>query len=61
MKAVKCDRCGKYFDDEIGVIKYLHTASDDHYHLLDICPDCLEKFYDFMQPKKTEAMQNKGE
>ena len=40
MKAVKCDRCGNYFD----------KASDDHYQQLDICPECLEKFKGFMTP-----------
>ena len=50
MKAVKCDRCGNYFDKEIGVIQYFDKASDDHYQQLDICPECLEKFKGFMTP-----------
>lgn len=55
MKAIKCDRCLRYFDEEIGVIQYFDKASDDHYHQLDVCPDCLEKFFDFMRMREAKA------
>lgn len=55
MHATKCDRCKKYFEEEIPRIGYMRTKDAGYYQQLDICSECLDKFIDFMQPKKCEG------
>ena len=54
MKAVKCDRCGNYFEEEIGTINYQLKDSDDHYYHLDVCPECLDAFIEFMEGQEAD-------
>lgn len=49
MNATKCDRCQKYYDNEIGMIAYKNVNSQDSYQRLDICPECLEAFKKFIR------------
>ncbi len=54
--AKKCDRCGKYYDQEINTnkisrirtVNYNGTVLDG----MDLCPECCESFgYWFSEPK----------
>ena len=55
MNATKCDRCLKYFEEEIPRIRYARSMTQDYCRQLDICPDCLEKFFDFMRMRETKT------
>ena len=62
--AMKCDRCGKYYDDNEGkrqgitnisdstiiAIKYLHRNTS--VSRFDLCDDCIRKLKDFMMMKE---------
>ena len=48
MNATKCDRCKRYFEEEIPRIGYQRRKDLEYYQLLDICPECLEEFFKFM-------------
>ena len=52
MKAVKCDRCKKYFDNEIKLIRYKHHKTDNEEYQIDICPECFDKFVKFMKEEQ---------
>ena len=58
--ALKCDRCGKYFDYRScnkNFISFGHKniIVEKNYPVNDICPDCMEEFMDWFEaPKKTE-------
>lgn len=56
MNATKCDRCKRYFEEEIPRIGYQRRKDLEYYQLLDICPECLEEFFKFMgaEEKKHE-------
>lgn len=45
MKAKKCDRCGKYYDEEDIECS---VAISDH---IDLCPECMDKMVDFLKGK----------
>ena len=56
MNATKCDRCKRYFEEEIPRIGYMRSKDSGYYQQLDICPECLEEFFKFMgaEEKKNE-------
>lgn len=55
MHATKCDRCKKYFEEEIPRIGYMRTKDAGYYQQLDICPECLEEFLKFMEEKANDG------
>ena len=57
--AKKCDRCGKFYDhyptgDKLqnNAIKMVHKTAEGLIHgkekSLDLCPECMKKFDEFM-------------
>ena len=56
--AKKCDRCGKYYDENyhdryvfgntITHIKLSTDFSDHNYKKLDLCDDCFDELYKFL-------------
>lgn len=65
-KALKCDRCGQFYDLLTASRNYriiLSTEEYKHEKYVDLCPDCYEKLCDFldgawksigMKPKEKE-------
>lgn len=50
MKATQCDRCKKYFTEEIPDIMYRPKKNTyDEAYKIDVCPKCLEAFKDFIK------------
>jgi RNA polymerase subunit RPABC4/transcription elongation factor Spt4 len=55
MNAKKCDRCGRYYDENqfcfAGSIKYQRPGhvTDDY----ELCPDCCHKLQSFLKFKDT--------
>ena len=52
MKAVKCDRCQRFFTEEIMMISYEYPDDSQHKYECDICPDCFHEFVEFMKEGK---------
>jgi len=56
-KALKCDRCGGFFDCIKGLRKYqIHDMNEENFNrTIDLCPDCYAKllmFLDLNNPDK---------
>ena len=54
MIAVKCDRCGKLYENpeytqDITVSKYIHPYGNNQY---DLCPECQKKLEEFLKGEK---------
>ena len=57
--ALKCDRCGKYFDycsANKNFISFGHKniIVAEKYPVKDICPECMEEFMDWFEAPKEE-------
>ena len=55
MNATECDRCKRYFKEEIPRIGYQRRKDLEYYQVLDICPECLEEFFKFMGEKANDG------
>lgn len=68
-QAIKCDRCGKYYDRPetnrkiygatiVGIRVRTHGPCCDY----DLCSDCVEKLYEFMgiKPDKQDESETEG-
>ena len=50
MKAYKCDRCRKYYEDDGREKKYYITAAPSWQEgIKDLCPECQRELNDFME------------
>lgn len=49
MNVTRCDRCKRTFDEPIGMIAYQDSVKQDYHQRLDICPECLEAFKEFIR------------
>lgn len=49
-KALKCDRCGQFYDLIKAVRKYqIHDMDEKNFNkTVDLCPDCYEKLLIFL-------------
>ena len=60
MTALKCDRCGKVYEQgfvpDITVHKYIHPYGEVTY---DLCDDCMKKLENWLK-KKEEQDENVG-
>ena len=52
MKAVKCDRCQKFFTEEILMVTYQYPDEPNARYEVDLCPDCMRDFVKFMKGEK---------
>lgn len=60
--AIKCDRCGKYFDkytskrhiDGLCVRGFRMITSAGNHNAYDLCENCVEDLYTFMNLDKKE-------
>lgn len=68
-EAMKCDRCGKFYvfyGKNITVDRWKYKVNGFRYTFnragtgegMDLCPDCLQKLYEFMNEK--EKMNGKN-
>ena len=53
--AIKCDRCGKYFDKYVSkrsidgkFVRGIKIFTSGSYRECDLCEDCVEDLYKFM-------------
>lgn len=60
--AMKCDRCGKYYDhhpdDADGVAVLSYDRETDTYHNdenFDLCPDCIKSFDEWFENRNYRA------
>ena len=58
MKAMKCDRCGKYYDISLfdyyrhdKVASYKNDDPKVGKDVYDLCPECMDEFRRFMDAK----------
>lgn len=53
MRATKCDRCGKFYEEHEGML--VDTELNRKYckdrKTYDFCPDCMKEFEDFLNNK----------
>lgn len=69
MRAMKCDRCGKLYEQYDGCKTFKNTENanaiilidkdlDKKYwtrEIYDLCPDCMREFEDFLKDKSYES------
>lgn len=62
-KALKCDRCGGFFDLLKGLRKYqIHDMDEKNFNkTIDLCPDCYDKFLNFLDEIKNQDLIGSGE
>lgn len=53
-KALKCDRCGQFYDVLSKERKYLMRDTEHFNNPIDLCPDCYEYFVNWLQIKEEE-------
>lgn len=54
MFVTRCDRCHKIFEEDIPLIIYKYHKEDTTEFHQDICPECLEKYKEFMKQECAE-------
>lgn len=56
----KCDRCGKIYEkDEYSNIKIVEErTSGTLLNRYDLCPDCVDRFHEFLSDKQTSEKEN---
>lgn len=67
--AVKCDRCGKYFDHYRDVkrtingsfVRGIKIFTSGPYEEIDLCADCVEDMYKFVDNKDVCRRSEKEE
>lgn len=60
-KALKCDRCGSFYDLIAGLRKYRIQEAIGHEKYVDLCPDCYNKFCYFLEEIKNHDLIGSGE
>ena len=62
-KALKCDRCGGFFDYIKCLRKYqIHDMDERNFNkTIDLCPDCYNKFLNFLDEIKNQDLIGSGE
>lgn len=55
-KALKCDRCGQFYDLLKGSRNYQIEDMNDKFHKqVDLCPDCYEIFTKWLTGEKLQS------
>ena len=52
--AKKCDRCGKFYDENINIMIAFNWDDQDRYYAnkpLDLCPSCKDSFEKWLNKK----------
>ena len=62
-KALKCDRCGAFYDYIKCLRKYqIHDMDERNFNkTIDLCPDCYNKFLNFLDEIKNQDLIGSGE
>ena len=62
-KALKCDRCGGFFDYIKYLRKYqIHDMDERNFNkTIDLCPDCYNKLLNFLDEIKNQDLIGSGE
>lgn len=62
-KALKCDRCGGFFDYIKHLRKYqIHDMDERNFNkTIDLCPDCYNKLLNFLDEIKNQDLIGSGE
>lgn len=62
-KALKCDRCGGFFDYIKYFRKYqIHDMDEQNFNkTIDLCPDCYNKLVNFLDEIKNQDLIGSGE
>ena len=55
-KALKCDRCGGFFDLNVTPIKYVVMENTISQKRLDMCPACYKKLLVFLKKEEDEEV-----
>lgn len=58
-KALKCDRCGGFYDLLKGIREY--RIEESCHRTVDLCPDCYDKFLNFLDEIKNQDLIGTGE
>ena len=53
-KALKCDRCGNFYDLARNLRKYRVQDLDSHEKYVDLCPNCYEIFTKWLTGEKLQ-------
>lgn len=53
-KALKCDRCGQFYDLLTDFRKYRMQEIDSYEKPIDLCPDCYETFTKWLTGEKPQ-------
>lgn len=57
-KALKCDRCGGFYDLVKNFRKYQILDTEIYEKRVDLCPDCYDKFLNFLKEGNWSGMEN---
>ena len=60
-KALKCDRCGQFYDLLSKPKKYLIEDGEKFKKFVDLCPDCYETFVKWLTGKREHEEVGTGE
>ena len=62
-KALKCDRCGGFYDYIKALRRYqIRDMNEKNFDkTVDLCPNCYEKFCDFLDEIKNQDLIGSGE
>lgn len=62
-KALKCDRCGSFYDYIKCLRKYqIHDMDEKNFNkTVDLCPDCYHKLLNFLDEIKNQDLIGSGE
>ena len=63
--AMKCDRCGNYYDKNKGVhsvngciVRGIRIDTSGPYKILDLCDPCISELYTFLGLNKEKEEEN---
>ena len=61
-KALKCDRCGGFYDYIKALRKYqIHDMDKENFNkTIDLCPDCYGRLIDFLDEIKNQDLIGSG-
>lgn len=55
----QCDRCGKIYEEKKSNIKIVEArTSGTLLNRYDLCPDCVDRFHEFLDDKQTSEKEN---
>ena len=62
-KALKCDRCGGFYDYLKNLKRYqIHDMDEKNFDKrVDLCPNCYDKFLNFLDEIKNQDLIGSGE